>query len=79
MMFSTLRLVSATVGASALVAMCAYTAALGTTHAIAGAAVPEHFGGPVNTTIVDPSADIGIPTSSPSNAPMATDTRAPRE
>jgi hypothetical protein len=76
--FNRMRLMSAVLGASALIAMGAYTAALGTTHAIAGAAVPEHFGGPVNTTIVDPPADIGIPTSSPSNAALATaDTLAP--
>jgi hypothetical protein len=32
----------------------------------------------VNTTIIDPLADIGIPTLSPSNAPLATaDTIAP--
>ena len=63
---------SAAVGASALIAMGACTTVLGTTPASAGAAVPEHFGGPVNTSILDPPADIGIPTSSASNAPLAT-------
>jgi hypothetical protein len=70
---------SAAVGAGALITMGTCTAVLGTTQAIAGAVVPEHFGGPVNTSIDDPPADLGIPTSSPSNAPSATaDFRAPK-
>jgi hypothetical protein len=69
---------SAAVGASALIAIATCTAVLGSTRANAGAAYPEHFGGPVNTTIIDPPADIGIPTLSPSNTPLATaDTVAP--
>jgi hypothetical protein len=50
------------------------------TQAIAGAVVPEHFGGPVNTSIDDPPVDLGIPTSSPSNAPPSAtaDFRAPK-
>ena len=79
MNFNRWRLISAAVGASALIAMGACTEVLGTTQAIARAGEPEHFGGPVNTTIVDPPADIGIPTASPSNAPLATaDTLAPK-
>jgi hypothetical protein len=77
--FNRLRLMSAAVGTGALITMGSCTAALGTTQAIAGAVVPEHFGGPVNTSIDDPPADIGIPTASPSNAPSATaDFRAPK-
>jgi membrane-bound ClpP family serine protease len=69
---------AAAVGASALIAMATSTAALGPTSTSVGAANPEHFGGPVNTTIIDPPADIGVPTASPSNAPLATaDTIAP--
>jgi hypothetical protein len=50
------------------------------TQAIAGAVVPEHFGGPVNTSIDDPPVDLGIPTSPPSNAPPSAtaDFRAPK-
>jgi hypothetical protein len=72
---------SAAVGAVALITMGSCTAVLGTTQAIAGAVVPEHYGGPVNTSIDNPPADIGIPTASPSssNTPSATaDFRAPK-
>jgi hypothetical protein len=71
---------SAAVGAGALITMGTCTAVLGTTQAIAGAVVPEHFGGPVNTSIDDPPVDLGIPTSSPSNAPPSAtaDFRAPK-
>jgi len=70
---------SAAVGAGALIAIGTCTAVLGTTQAIAVAVIPEHFGGPVNTSIDDPPPDIGIPTSSPSNAPLATaETRTPK-
>jgi hypothetical protein len=70
---------SAAVGAGALITMGTCTSVLGTAQVTARAVVPEHYGGPVNTSIDDPPADIGIPTSSPSNAPSATaDFRAPK-
>ncbi|MDT5105588.1 MAG: hypothetical protein QOI25_3101 [Mycobacterium sp.] len=71
---------SAAVGAGALITMGTCTAVPGMTQAIAGAVVPEHFGGPVNTSIDDPPVDLGIPTSSPSNAPPSAtaDFRAPK-
>jgi hypothetical protein len=66
--FNKFKLVSATVGAGAVVALATLTA--GVTQAAAGPAVPQHFGGPVNTSIYAPTAQLGMPvTSAPSPAP----------
>jgi hypothetical protein len=66
--FNKFKLVSATVGAGAVVAMATLTA--GVTHAAAGPVVPQHYGGTVNTTVYAPTASLGMPvTSVPSPAP----------
>jgi hypothetical protein len=66
--FNKFKLVSATVGASAIVAMATLTA--GVTHAAADPVVPQHYGGTVNTTVYAPTASLGMPlTSVPRPAP----------
>lgn len=68
----TFRVAAALVGASAVVTMGALSAAAGATQARATTTViPEHFGGPVYTSIYSPSsATVGVPTST-SAAPAA--------
>jgi hypothetical protein len=56
------KLVSAAVGATAVVAMGTLTA--GVTQADAGLVAPQHFGGPVNTSIYAPTASLGMPLTS---------------
>jgi hypothetical protein len=66
--FDKFKLVSVTVGASAVIALATLTASV--TQAAAGPAVPRHYGGPVNTSIYAPTAQLGMPvTSVPSPAP----------
>jgi hypothetical protein len=66
--FNNFKLVSATVGAGAVVALGTLTAAV--THAAVGPALPQHYGGTVNTTVYTPTASLGMPlTSVPSPAP----------
>jgi len=67
----TLRIAAVLVGASAAVVMGALSA--GATQAQPNTAVPEHFGGPVDTTVYNPPATLGMPTQSSS----ATDSPAP--
>jgi hypothetical protein len=65
------RTVSAVVGAGAVLALGALSAALPATQAHAGSTLPQHFGGPVNTSIDNPPADLGVPTVATSaNAPL---------
>jgi hypothetical protein len=65
------RTVSAVVGAGAAIALGALSAALPATQTDAGATLPQHFGGPVNTSIDNPPAHLGVPTSTSSvNAPL---------
>jgi hypothetical protein len=75
--FNKSRLVSAAVGVSAVVALGALTA--GVTHAAASPAVPQHYGGTVNTTVYAPTASLGMPLTSvaspaPDGAAAATGT-----
>jgi hypothetical protein len=68
--FNKFKLVSSAFGASAVVAVGTLTA--GVTHAAACPAVPQHYGGTVNTTVYAPTASLGMPlTSVPSPAPGA--------
>ena len=60
--FNKFKLVSSAVGVSAVVAMGTLTA--GVTHAAAGPAVPQHYGGTVNTTVYAPTASLGMPLTS---------------
>ena len=65
------RTATAVVGAGAVIAMGALTAVLPHTQADAGPVFPQHFCGPVNTSIDNPPAVLGIPTStSPTGAPL---------
>ncbi|HTI77406.1 MAG TPA: hypothetical protein VL634_20575 [Mycobacterium sp.] len=60
----TLRLAAGLLGASAAITMGALSA--GATQAQPNTAVPEHFGGPVYTSVYDPPASLGMPTLSSS-------------
>jgi hypothetical protein len=68
----TFRIGAALAGASAVVAMGALAIAADATQAQANT-VPEHFGGPVYTSIYSPTATLGMPTLSSSS----TDTPIP--
>jgi hypothetical protein len=71
MRVNSIRTLSAAVGAGALIAMGALSATLPATQTHAGPVLPQHFGGPVNTSIDNPPADLGVPTSTPpANAPF---------
>jgi hypothetical protein len=61
----TFRVAAALVGASAVITMGVLSAAAGATQVGAtSTVVPEHFGGPVNTSVFSPSsATVGVPTS----------------
>jgi hypothetical protein len=65
----TLRIAAVLIGASAAVALGALSA--GASQAQPNNAVPEHFGGPVDTTVYNPPATLGMPTqsSSPTDSP----------
>jgi hypothetical protein len=73
----TFRIAAALVGASAVVAMGALSVAVGATQAHANTVIPQHFGGPVNTSIYSPTATLGMPLSS-SSAATPTPLSAPR-
>jgi hypothetical protein len=71
MKLNRIRTVSAAVGAGAVIAMGALTAMLPATQAHAEQVFPQHFGGPVDTTIDNPPANLGIPTSAaPTNGAL---------
>jgi hypothetical protein len=59
------KLVSAAVGATAVVAMGTLTA--GVSYAAPGPVAPQHYGGPVNTSIYAPTASLGMPMTSASS------------
>ena len=61
-----LRLAAALAGAGAAVVMGALSVAA--TPAQANPVAPQHFGGPVNTSIYSPTATLGVPTLSSSAA-----------
>jgi hypothetical protein len=69
------RIAAALAGASAVVAMGTLSVAAGATQAQANTVVPEHFGGPVYTSIYNPTATLDMPTLSSSStsapAPMS--------
>jgi hypothetical protein len=69
------RVAAAVAGVSAVVAMGALSVAAGTAQARANTVVPQHFGGPVYTSIYSPTATLGMPTLSSSStvarAPMS--------
>ena len=71
----TFRVAAALAGASAVVAMGALSVAADATRAQANTVIPEHFGGPVYTSIYSPTATLGMPTLSSSStgtpAPMS--------
>jgi hypothetical protein len=67
---NTVKVVSAVVAAGAMVAMGTLTVRAGAVQAAEDPAVPQHFGGPVNTSIFAPTASLGMPmTSAPTSAP----------
>ena len=70
---STFRVGAAVAGVCAVVAMGAMSVAAGATQAKANTVIPEHFGGPVYTSVYNPTATLGMPTLSSSS----TDTPAP--
>lgn len=57
----TVRRMAAAIGVSAVVTMGAGVVAAGSVQASGTLPTPEHYGGPVNTTIVDPSTMAGLP------------------
>ena len=67
----TFRVAAALVGAGAVVVMGALFVAVSATEARANTVIPEHFGGPVYTSIYSPTATLGMPTlsSSPTGTP----------
>ena len=60
----TFRVAAALAGASAAVAMGALSVAAGVTQVQANGVIPEHYGGPVYTSIYSPTATLGVPTPS---------------
>lgn len=68
----TFRIAAAVAGGIAVVAMGALCVAAGASQAQASTVVPEHFGGPVYTSIYSPTATLGMPTlsSSSTDAPI---------
>jgi hypothetical protein len=73
----TFRIAAALVGANAFVAMGALSVAEGATQAHANTVIPEHFGGPVNTSIYSPTATLGMPTLSSLSVASPTPMSAP--
>ena len=73
----TFRVAAALAGASAVVAMGALSVAAGATQAQANTVIPEHFGGPVNTSIYSPTATLGMPTLPSSSTGTPTPMSAP--
>ncbi len=70
---NTVKVVSAAVAAGALVAMGTLTVRVSAVQAAEDPAVPQHFGGPVNTSIFAPTASLGMPMTSAPNPPSPTD------
>jgi hypothetical protein len=68
----TFRIAAALAGGIAVAAMGTLCVAAGATPAQANTVVPEHFGGPVYTSIYSPTATLGMPTlsSSSTDAPI---------
>jgi hypothetical protein len=62
------RAAAAVIGAGALITMGTMTVARPSTQPSASPVAPQHFGGPVNTSIDNPPADLGVPTSTPPTA-----------
>ncbi len=73
----TFRIAAALAGASAAVVMGALSVAAGATQAQANPVIPQHFGGPVNTSIYSPTATLDMPTLSRSSADAPTPMSAP--
>ena len=69
------RVVAAFVGAVAFVVAALFVAT--DTQAQAKTAIPEHFGGPVYTSIYSPTATLGMPTLASSAADAPTPLNAP--
>lgn len=67
------RVAAAAVGATALAGMVIVSAFSDGTKMQSAAVVPEHFGGPVDTSVYNPAATLSIPTLSTSatSAPSA--------
>jgi hypothetical protein len=67
----TFRIAAALAGVGATVAMGALSVAAAATPAQANTVAPQHFGGPVYTSIYSPTATLGMPTlsSSPADTP----------
>jgi hypothetical protein len=74
---NTFRIAAALAGASSVVAMGALCVAVGATEARANAVIPQHFGGPVDTSIYSPTATLGMPTLSSSSPDTPTPVSAP--
>jgi hypothetical protein len=72
----TFRVVAAAVGASAVAGMALLCGLSDGGRAQSAAVVPEHFGGPVATSIYNPAATLSMPTlsSSPTDTPAPTNT-----
>jgi hypothetical protein len=73
----TFRVAAAVAGAGAVVAMGVLSVAAGATQAHANTVIPEHFGGPVYTSIYSPTATLGMPTLSSSSTGAPTPMSAP--
>ena len=73
----TFRVAAALTGSSAVVAMGALCVAAGASQAHANTVVPEHFGGPVYTSIYSPTATLGMPTLSSSSTDAPTPMSVP--
>jgi hypothetical protein len=66
---SAVKAVSAVVAAGAVIAMGTLTVRVGAVQAAQDPGVPQHFGGPVNTSIFAPTASLGMPMTSAPNPP----------
>ncbi len=73
----TFRVAAALVGSGAVVVMGALFVAAGATRVQANTVIPEHFGGPVDTSIYSPTATLGMPTLSSSSTGTPTPMSAP--
>ena len=73
----TFRIAAALVGASAAVAMGALSVAAGAMQVQANPVIPQHFGGPVNTSVYSPTATLSMPTLSSSSTDAPTPMSAP--
>ena len=73
----TFRGVASVVGASAAIAMAALSVAAGASQAQVDTVIPQHFGGPVYTSIYSPTATLGMPTLSSSSTDTPKELNAP--